>query len=140
MQELLAFAVAAALQTLIHEGAHALACRLVGGTVQDFKPYPHRSGGRWWFGRMRCSVPPGKRQIVTLAPMVVAAAEVLLFVVVSPFVVLPDWLVALSCVPLVDLCFNLLVGHDGRESGLSRNVRALLASLALSVWWFVVVL
>lgn len=43
--------------TLVHESAHAIQAIFLSGKVIDFKPYPCRIDGKWYFGYIKYEVP-----------------------------------------------------------------------------------
>lgn len=52
------------LELVLHETSHAVVMKLTGGTLQTFKPYPHREvmadgSKRWWIGYVTCTFPHG---------------------------------------------------------------------------------
>lgn len=67
----------APLTLVLHEASHALATWATGGRVDAFRPWPHRWGGRWWFGRMMRT--GGNDHLVAWAPHFKASAMLVVY-------------------------------------------------------------
>jgi hypothetical protein len=84
---------AAWLQLLLHEGAHAVAARILGCTVTAFVPWPHVLGRDFYFGRVSWRYPTDppltddqrahKRHVIALAPTFVSLVLLIALVLTS---------------------------------------------------------
>jgi hypothetical protein len=72
------FALAAfQLHIVLHEGSHAVAAKALGYDVKGFYPYPHRSQGKFYFGRI--AVDPGGKEKSIFYRLAPAGMDILLF-------------------------------------------------------------
>jgi hypothetical protein len=70
------------LELVLHETSHAIVMKLTGGTLQSFKPYPHREieadgSKRWWIGYVSCTFPgppPEAYNWSHIAPLIMSGA------------------------------------------------------------------
>lgn len=53
--------------TTVHEGAHALSAMAEGRNIKSFKPWPHKAGDNWYFGRVLYDK-PSEWTFTSLAP------------------------------------------------------------------------
>lgn len=94
---LIAALVWAPCQVLMHEAAHAITVNLVGGQVLQFKPWPHRYGGRFYFGRVRYRAEPEHRPSIAAAPFLWNGGWVVIMLICylltgwKPFLILGVW-------------------------------------------------
>lgn len=66
------------LQTVLHEGAHAVAVILCGGKVTRFRPWPQVLGGHFRFGATIWEMPGGKPFLTYAAPRMLNLLELAL--------------------------------------------------------------
>jgi len=83
----------APLTLLLHELSHAVATWATGGRVTEFRPWPHRFDGRWYFGRMMRE--GGDDYTVAVAPAVKANSLVFVYALAAwvwaPLACLAAW-------------------------------------------------
>jgi len=91
------FGVVGAILTLVlHELSHAIVVWINGGKVTEFKPWPHMSDGKFYFGTMayECFAPISEKDL-TIAPFYKACAMINIWVFCSmlyaPLIALEIW-------------------------------------------------
>lgn len=87
--------VGAALTLILHELAHCFVAWSAGGSVESFKPWPHKVDGRFYFGRMTYTGCAPNEKAFTIAPLIKAISLASLWVILGlmfwPLLALAGW-------------------------------------------------
>ena len=95
---------AAFLSLFLHELAHVIAIKSIGGKIVLFKPWPHELNGRLYFGRVRSimyHVDPKKFWINSISPVIKSLVFGIGWVTIAYFIQLE--LLVFAAAELVDL-------------------------------------
>ena len=116
------------LWTVVHESAHAMQVLILGGKVIDFKPYPCKINGTWFFGYISYKVPDLdvlKRDLISIAPYGVDALASILIASIIFGANLPAWtgilLVTIMLAPVINTANQGRLALQGRDCDLVKN-------------------
>jgi hypothetical protein len=139
--ELLTLTLMGPIHLQAHESAHALAAHCNGYELVDYKPYPHKMDGHYYFGSVSYIMPIGKEMdtIVAMAPYMWDAT---LFIATDLLTTYGDFdaktkrimRIAGMLVPIINTAFNL-IGYYIRDNPINdfrsvgRKERVVTASL-----------